>query len=87
MIKGRWLPLYTCLLKTTKVGPPRTTAPPPSRPVCGGNKGFNRHLSELLSLLLEPTGHAIEGNDIDSTSELLLKVEKLNEQMKKWKED
>jgi len=51
-------------------------------PVCGGNKGFNCHLSELLSLLLEPTGHAMKGKDIESTSELLSKVEDLNEKMK-----
>ena len=52
--------------------------PPPSRPVCSGNKGFNRHLSEILSMILESVGHSIDGNEIDSTSELLHEVNKLN---------
>ena len=56
--------------------------PPPSRPVCSGNKGYNRHISEILSLILEPLGHAIGGQDIDSKGGLLAKICDLNEKLK-----
>ena len=56
----------------------RTEHPPPSRPVCSGIKGFNRHISEVLSLILEPLGHAAGGEDIDSTGGLLARIRDLN---------
>ena len=59
----------------------KESGPPPSRPVCSGNKGFNRHLSEILSMILESIGHSIGGNEIDSTGELLCKVGELNSQL------
>ena len=55
---------------------------PPSRPVCSGNAGYNRHLSEIVSLILEPLGHAAGGCDIDSTGSLLAEVDKLNKNLK-----
>ena len=36
--------------------------PPPSRPVCAGNSGGNRHISEIVSLILEPVACESEGN-------------------------
>ena len=78
-------PLYL-LVKDHKGWSSEQGTPPPSRPVCSGNRGFNRHISEILSLILEPLGHAIGGNDIDSTGELLSKVRSLNETLQKQKE-
>ena len=57
------------------------TISPPSRPVCTGNKGFNRQLSEIVSLILEPLGHSIGRNDIESTGEVLHKVVNLNKEL------
>ena len=73
-------PLYL-LIKDHKGWKEEDGTPPPSRPVCSGNRGYNRHLSELLSLVLEPVSHALQGYDIDSTGELLMKIESLNEQL------
>ena len=44
-------PLYL-LIKDQKGWTEDSNAPPPSRPVCSGNRGFNKHLSELVSLIL-----------------------------------
>ena len=59
---------------------------PPSRPVCSGNSGYNRHLSEVVSLVLEPLGHAVGGCDVDSTGDLLAEIDKLNADLrnKEW---
>ena len=73
-------PLYL-LIKDHKGWREGDGIPPPSRPVCSGNKGYNRHLSEILSLVLEPVGHSLGGFDIESTNELLKKVEELNIQL------
>ena len=74
-------PLYL-LIKDHKGWLVDSKTPPPSRPVCSGNQGFNRHLSEILSMVLEPLCHSIPGNDIDSTAGLLEKVEALNKDLK-----
>ena len=81
-------PLYL-LVKDHKGWSPEDGTPPPSRPVCSGNRGFSRHISELLSLILEPLGHAAGGSDIDSTGGLLAKIKDLNERLatKDWMED
>ena len=57
--------------------------PPPSRPVCAGNDGGNRHISEIVSLILEPVACESNGNDIDSTGDMLSKIKKLNEDISK----
>ena len=72
-------PLYL-LIKDHKGWTFEDGTPPPSRPVCSGNQGFNRHLSEVLSMVLEPVGHALGGPDIDSTGGLLNKINKINEE-------
>ena len=74
-------PLYL-LIKDHKAWRESDGVPPPSRPVCSGNKGCNRHLSEVLSLILEPLGHAVGGQDIDSTSGLLHEIEHLNKKLR-----
>ena len=53
---------------------------PPSRPVCSGLRGFNKHLSELVSLILEPLSHASGGSDVNSTGSFLSKIDKLNKE-------
>ena len=55
--------------------------PPPSRPICSGKAGFNRHISEILSMVLEPLSHALQGYDIDSTGGLLSKIDDLNKKL------
>ena len=70
-------PLYL-LIKDHKSWSEEDGTPPPSRPICSGNVGFNRHISELLSMILEPLGHALGGADIDSTGGLLSKITELN---------
>ena len=70
-------PLYL-LVKDHKGWKEESGDPPPSRPVCSGNQGMNKHLSEIVSMVLEPLAHVSKGEDIDSTGELLEKIEKLN---------
>ena len=70
-------PLYL-LIKDHKGWSFEDGTPPPSRPVCSGNQGFNRHLSEVLSMVLEPVGHALGGPDIDSTGGLLNRINEVN---------
>ena len=73
-------PLYL-LIKDHKGWSFENGTAPPSRPVCSGNQGFNRHLSEILSMILEPVGHAVGGSDIDSTGGLLEKIDALNDRL------
>ena len=75
-------PLYL-LIKDHKGWKETDSKPPPSRPVCSGNGGTNKHLSEIVSYVLEPLSHAAKGSEIDSTGELLEKVEKLNKRLMK----
>ena len=59
-------PLYL-LIKDLKGWSEDHGTPPPSRPVCSENQGMNKHLSEIVSMILEPIAHAAKGADIDST--------------------
>ena len=70
-------PLYL-LVKDHKGWSEETGKPPPSRPVCEGNVGITRHLSEAVSMILEPLAHAMCGADVDSTGDFLSKVDKFN---------
>ena len=56
--------------------------PSPSRPVVSGNTGLNCHLSELLSQILEPINSESSGAEIDSTCEMLKRIEDLNVKFK-----
>ena len=53
-------------------------APLPTRPVVGGNSGLNCHISELLSQIIEPVASASNGSEVDSTIEMLKRLEDLN---------
>ena len=74
-------PLYL-LIKDHKNWSYETGTPPPSRPICSGNMGYNRHISEIVSSILEPLGHAAGGSDIDSTGGLLDRIKDLNMELK-----
>ena len=84
--KGEVVAPLRLLVKDHKVWSQEDGTPPLSCPVSTGNKGFNRHLSEIVSLILEPLGRSIGGNDIESTGELLQKVVKLNNDLKDGRE-
>ena len=43
-----------------------------------GNCGLNSHLSELISHIIEPISLESPGCEIDSTSELLSKIDEIN---------
>ena len=90
-MSDRWeivAPLYL-LVKDHKGWRVGSSTPPPSRPVCSGNQGLNRHIRqfqspyEAVSMVLESVCHAIEGNDIDSPSGLLEKLDVLNKESSK----
>ena len=70
-------PLYL-LVKDHKGWSESMKTPPPSRPLSSGNRGFNKHLSELVSLILEPLAHSCEGHDVNSTGSFLHKINELN---------
>ena len=55
--------------------------PPPSRPVISGNSGLNRHLSEMISLVIEPVASESKGFEADSTGEMLAKIDELNDKL------
>ena len=76
--KGEQACNMVLLLKDHKNWNYESGKPPPSRPVVSGNTGLNCHLSELLSLLLEPVSLESNGHEVDSTTELLNKIENLN---------
>jgi len=48
--------------------------------VCSGNRGFNKHFSDLVSLTLEPLSHASSGAEVNSADSFQYKIRKLNEQ-------
>ena len=77
--KGEQVCNMVLLVKDHKNWKPGSDSPPPSRPVVSGNTGLNCHLSEMLSLILEPITSQANGHEVDSTLEMLSKVEGLNE--------
>ena len=46
-----------------------------------GNVGLNCHLSEVISYLIDPVTYEEGGNEIDSTDELLARIDKINEKI------
>ena len=69
------------LIKDHKKWSNSSNSPPPSRPVV--NMGLNCHLSEMLSSILEPITSDANGSEIDSTTEMLARIESLNSKFSK----
>ena len=69
------------LLKDHKPYDMNSNDPIPSRPVVNGRAGYNCHLSELLSLVLGPVAKESNGNEINSTGDLLSRIESLNKKI------
>ena len=60
----------------------------PSRPVVNGRGGYNTHLSEILSHILEPIALEMTGAEVDSTEQALAAFELVNTKIKtdpEWK--
>ena len=76
--KGEQVCPMVLLIKDHKSWSPDSETPPPSRPVVAGNCGLNSHLSELISHFLELITLEAPGCEIDSTSEMLSKIDKIN---------
>ena len=56
-------------------------------PLAGGHLGINRHISEVVSDILDPIVEGVVGGcEVISTEDLLARVEILNEKMKGWHE-
>ena len=66
-------PLYL-FIKNHKGWSEEMGTPLPSGPMCSGNRGFNKHLGELV-LILESISHATSGADVNSTVSFLEKIE------------
>ena len=77
--KGEQTCPMSCLIKDHKGWEFSVETPvPPSRPVIAGNVGINRCLSEILSLIIEPITDRAGGDSIDSTGDMLHKINELN---------
>ena len=76
--EGYEIPEMKILLKDHKQWSPESGASIPQRPVVSGRAGFNTHLSEVLSQVLEPVALEMSGAEISSTEELLERVEAVN---------
>ena len=81
--KGEQVCPMVLLIKDHKGWTHESGTPPPSRPVVSGNCGLNSHLSELISLVMEQVTSEANGNEIDSTTEMLYRIERLNEKLEK----
>ena len=53
----------------------------------GGNSGLNCHLSELLSHIIEPIATEANGSEVDSTNEMICRLEELNSKIRKLESD
>ena len=71
----------TLLVKDHKQWSPNTNEFPPTRPVVAGNSGLNCHLSEIVSSIIEPIAFEETGNEIDSTNDMLARIEKINKNL------
>ena len=78
MDNGMEIPEMKILLKDHKDWSVSSNKCVPSRPVVSGRTGFNTHLSEVLSQILEPIALEMEGAEISSTEELLERLEDVN---------
>ena len=59
--------------------------PIPSRPVVNGRAGYNCHLSEILSMILAPVAKNACGSEIESTGDLLSRIQAINEKLSQVK--
>ena len=66
------------LIKDHKQWSKSSGKPLPSRPVINGKAGYNSHLSEILSMVLGPIAKEASGAEINSTGDLLAKIEDVN---------
>ena len=73
---GLEVPKMKILIKDHKQWTPESSDSPPSRPVVNGRAGYNAHLSEILSQILEPIAVEMTGAEIDSTEEALAALSK-----------
>ena len=76
--KGEQVCNMSLLLKDHKKWVCGSVGPIPSRPVISGNNGLNCHLSELVSAIVDPVASELEGREIDSTDDMLSKIDELN---------
>ena len=79
--KGEQACAMQLLIKDHKNWHQSSGTPPPSRPVVSGNSGLNRHLSEMISLVIEPVASEADGFEVDSTGEMLAKIDELNDKL------
>ena len=79
--KGEQVCPMVLLIKDHKGWSPDMNTPPPSRPVVSGNCGLNSHLSDLISLIMEPVTSEANGFEVDSTSEMLHRINLLNDRI------
>ena len=71
----------TLLIKDHKKWSPGSEGPPPSRPVISGNSGLNCHLSDLISMVIEPIAYEASGNEIDSTDSMIARINRINKEL------
>ena len=75
---GMEVPEMKLLIKDHKKWSPGSGESVPSRPVVNGRGGYNTHLSEIISQILEPIALKMNGAEVCSTEETLATFEKIN---------
>ena len=75
--KGEQVCQITLLIKDHKSWTEDSGKPVPSRPVISGNSGLNCHLSEMISMIIDPLAYEHNGNEVDSTDDMLDKLKVL----------
>ena len=78
---GLEVPKMKILIKDHKQWSPGSETSPPSRPVVNGRAGYNAHLSEILSQILEPIAVEMTGAEIDNSEEALAAFEQVNKKV------
>ena len=87
---GLEVPQMKILVKDHKEWQPDSGKEIPTRPVVDGGGGYNTHLSELLSQILEPIALEMTGAEIDSTEEALAAFDRSNKRIQHspdWRKD
>ena len=79
--KGEQACHMTLLVKDHKKWSVGSDKPVPSRPVVSGNTGLNCHLSEIISHLIDPIALEQSGNEIDSSDDMLARIQSINEKL------